>query len=103
MKVQIGKFWYRLKVATKILCNPKLRWIFISIDEEGFRALLTGSSDVEANMSYHRMQEYNMWHLIQSLGSTKDDIDMMLMKAEFEAKAQEYAERDKTNTPPAPQ
>lgn len=95
MKAALGKFWYRLKLAVRILFNPKLRWVFIQISEDGFRAILTGGGDVDVKFSYHRMQEYNMWHIIQSVGETKDDIDMMLLKAEFEAKAQEYADKRK--------
>lgn len=95
MKIAICQFWYRLTLGLRIIFSPKAKWVFIRITDEGFRALLTGEGDVDMKYSYHRLQEYNVWQLIQSMGDTKDEIDMMLMKAEFEAKAQEHADKRK--------
>jgi hypothetical protein len=97
VKVIAMQFLYRLKIACTILFTPKGRWVFLRIDEEGFNSLLVGDGrDVDVKISFHRMQEYNMWHLIRSAGATKDEVDMMLEKAKFEAQAQEYSEKKKS-------
>lgn len=47
--------------------------------------------DVTMDFSYHKLQEYNFYDLIKKIADSKDDVDMMLGKAAFEAEAEEYA------------
>jgi len=85
---------YRIRAAWKILVNPNLHWILISVSREEFIKHLKGE-DATVDFSYHKLQEYNFYDLVKRLADEKDDVDMMLGKAAFEAEAEEYANRNK--------
>jgi len=87
-------FLYRLEAAWTILFSPKLHWILLSLDNEQFIKLFK-QEGIELNFRYHRLQEYNFYDIVKRLAEQKDDIDMMLGKAEFEAEAEEYSKRNK--------
>jgi len=85
---------YRIRAAWKILFSPNLHWILISVSREEFIKHLKGE-EVTMDFSYHKLQEYNFYDLIKKIGDQKDDVDMMLGKAAFEAEAEEYSKRNK--------
>lgn len=79
----------RLWTCYKILFRPKSHWIFVGMDTNNLKELIVGG-DVKADLSYHRMHEHNVTHLIASLAAMTDDIDMMLSKAKYEAESELY-------------
>jgi len=89
IKTKLNQLCYRLKVAWKIIVNPNLHWVFISLTNEEFLNYLK-NDDIDISFSYHKLQEYNAWDIIKKVAECKDDVDMILGKAQFQAEAEEH-------------
>ncbi len=94
--VRFQQFLIRLKCCWYILRYPKNSWAFISIDSENLRALLDEEA-IDAQLIRHRLQEYNFYRLLQKIGNSKSDVDMLLAKLQFENDAQEYLQNKRKN------
>jgi hypothetical protein len=80
------KFVTRLRVAFKILFGRRKHWAMINISKENLVELLKGN-EFDVDVFYHGIQPYVFYKLIKCVSNSKDDIDMMLDKAKFEAEA----------------
>lgn len=90
---KLNKFWLKLTAAYKIL----FKWdhcFVVAIDRENLERLLL-EDDIEASMTYIGMQSYNVKQVIHVLADTYDEDDMILSKAEFHAKVDEFIENKK--------
>jgi len=56
---------YRIRAAWKILFQPNLHWILISVGREEFIKHLKGE-EVTMDFSYHKLQEYTFYDTWQS-------------------------------------
>jgi hypothetical protein len=88
------KFWIRILTCYRILFLRYKHWVLIDIDLYNLVELLR-EKDFEVNSIHHGTQPYINSKMIKRLADTKDDIEMMLEKAEFEAKAEEYCNHKK--------
>ena len=78
----------RLKACWNILFNYN-HFVIINVDKENILRLIT-DKQFEIKGSYLGFQPYVYNKLIKSLAADKDDIDMVLDKAQFEADAQQF-------------
>ncbi len=90
LSIALLQFYTRLKLSIKIIFKKDDAWVFISIGKGGVKDMLS-NSDIDINVSFHRMQEYNMWSLIKKAGEIKTDEEMESLKQEFEALAKSYS------------
>ena len=81
----IKRFWIKLKLMWVISKNSHI--VILTLDEESVRSLFSGKGKFDVNVSYLGMQPYLNYKLIKILADSKTDIDMILMKAKFEAEA----------------
>lgn len=85
-KIKIEKFKIRITTCYKILFVWK-HWFIAPISEQQLRDYFM-DKDVEFTFTKHGLQNYNVFAIIKGIANQKDDIDMALMKADFEAQAQ---------------
>ena len=78
----------RLKLCYNILFNKYRHYIVINVDKKNLRMALSGE-DFEVGGYYHGLQPYGYWLIIKNIAASKDDDDMILEKAKFEADAVE--------------
>lgn len=86
MKIRLYKFFIRLKTCYKILFVYK-HWFLTILTREQLVLLLKGDN-FEIKMMKHGLHEYNIICIAKSIAETKDDIDMMLEKAKFQAESE---------------
>jgi hypothetical protein len=58
---------------------------------------LFSDKDFEVEVMYHGLQPYVVQRMINQCSTVKDDIDMMLDKAKFEAEAELHNRKKKPN------
>ncbi len=73
-------------MAWLILTRPKLHWFMVSFDTKNLERLLLDKPDFEATVEYHGLMPYNVQSAIRMISNSHDEVDMALMKAEFESK-----------------
>lgn len=86
MKIKLLKFKSRLLVAYRILFRKYDHWLIINVDKDNLIKLLK-DEDFETDGYYHGIQPYVYFKMVERVASSKDEIDMMLEKAKFEAEA----------------
>lgn len=87
------KFKIRLKIIYGILFKKHTNWAFISIKHTDLSALLEDKAYGIYIMT-HGLHEYAFYKLVKIVAKEKDDIDMLLDKAKFEAEAQLNADEE---------
>lgn len=90
------KFLVRLKCCYIILFRKYNHWVILNLDKENLIKLLT-DKEFEVSMMYHGLQKWCIYKMIKKLSNTKNDIDMILEKAEFEAKSDEFSKHLNNN------
>lgn len=85
-KVAHRKMKRRIRLAWEILTTQKKHWVFISLTEDELGKLIK-EENFESNVVYCGLQRYNVAQIIRMLNNGIDLNEMILMKAEFEAKA----------------
>lgn len=90
MKIK-PKGWIRnaahsLRAVFRMLFSGRRHWVLIDIDKKNLTDLLSGK-DHDIGVTWHQLHPYLALLLIKGVANTKTDIDMICMKAEFEAKA----------------
>lgn len=83
------KFKIRLHAAYRILFRKYNHWVILNVSDENLIKLLK-DEDFDTDMLYHGVQPYVFYRIIKMVSNSKDDIDMVLDKAKFEADATEY-------------
>lgn len=89
-RVRLFKFKLRLRACYNILFRKYNHWVILDLDNENIIKLLK-DENFDANILYHGLQPYNVYKIIQMVGNSKDDVEMLCYKAEFEANAAEYS------------
>lgn len=80
------KLLIRLKAVYRIIFRKYNHWAILNIDNENILKMLQGEK-FECDVIYHGLQPYNMYCMIKQVSKSKDEIDMALDKALFEANA----------------
>jgi len=83
------KFKIRLLAAYRILFKKYKHWVILDVSDENLVKLLQ-DDDFDADVLYHGVQPYVFYKMIKMASNSKDDIDMCLDKAKFEADAIGY-------------
>ena len=82
------KLKVRIIAAYRILFRRYNHWVILDVNDENLVKLLKNES-FDADILYHGVQPYIYYKMIKMVGNSKDDIDMLLDKAKFEADASE--------------
>lgn len=80
------KWKTRIKAIWYILTKKYNHFVIINVDDESLKNQLS-DQDYDVDILYCGLQPYNYYKMVIGLSKTKDDIDMVLMKAKFEADA----------------
>ena len=91
----IHQLYLRLHIGLGIIFARKKNFFICSISQDNLvnmlKADLAGDGDyskVEIEFTYHRLQPYNVYKMVEIIYDKSDAIDMALHKAEYEANAQ---------------
>lgn len=68
-------------------------WALLHIDDNNLLKLLQ-DKDFEVGVLYHGIRKYIIYVMIKAMAESKDDIDMVLDKAIFEGKTEEFSSRN---------
>lgn len=90
IKTSIKLFVVRLKTAYEILFHPDKHWALIKLTPSEFVKSI-GSGDYEVEIMMHRMVKYNVMKIMKDTANSRDDVDFLLDRANYEADAIEYA------------
>lgn len=88
------KFITKIKIIWRILTNQYPHFVLLSVDKKNLVNLIE-DKEVDVNIGYVGLRPYLFFKLIQESGKIKSEIDMILDKAQFEADAIEYANKNK--------
>lgn len=91
------KLAVKLIVIWKIISNQYKHFVVLNLYEEDLVNLFS-DEDFEVEAIYHGLQPYVVQRIINQCSTVKDDIDMMLDKAQFEAEAQLHKQQKDENT-----
>jgi hypothetical protein len=91
-RIYLNKLWIRISTAWWIITNPKAHWFLTSIDEKNLTELIANNSLDEVNLKYHGLVRYNIFMICKKVYKSKDEVDYILDKAQFEADAIERME-----------
>lgn len=82
----MGKWRCKLILLWRLFFTDHKHWIFISFNEESLVSLIKEES-FEIDSVYHGLREYNVKKLFKMAANQIDDDQLILDKAEYEAKA----------------
>lgn len=88
-KVYLMKLKIRIKACYRILTRKYDHWVILNLDDDNFTKLLNGDP-FETTGVYHGIQPYIYHKMIKQVSASKDDIELALDKAQFEADATMY-------------
>lgn len=83
----MNKFIVKLTVIWKIITNQYQHFAVLNLTQEQLINLFS-DEDFEVDVMYHGLQPYVVQRMINQCSTVKDNIDMMLDKAAFEAEAE---------------
>jgi hypothetical protein len=90
------KLVVKLNILWNIITNKYKHFVVLDISEEQMINLFS-DKDFEVEVMYHGLQPYVVQRMINQCSTVKDDIDMMLDKAKFEAEAELHNRKKKPN------
>lgn len=96
-KNTMKKLLVKLEVIWKIITNQYKHFVVLNLSEEDLVNLFS-DKDFEVEVMYHGLKPYVVQRMINQCSTVKDDIDMMLDKAQFEAEAQLHKQQKDENT-----
>tara|TARA_R100001530_G_scaffold136174_1_gene115599 strand:+ start:344 stop:592 length:249 start_codon:yes stop_codon:yes gene_type:complete len=79
------KLAIRLNAAIKILFSS--HWVILRVEQNDLGNMLL-EEDYDIKILFHGLQPYGVWRIIKDMANEKDDLDMLLDKAQFEAEAE---------------
>jgi hypothetical protein len=88
------KLVVKLNILWNIITNKYKHFVVLDISEEQMINLFS-DEDFEVEVMYHGLQPYVVQRMINQCSTVKDDIDMMLDKAQFEAEAELHNRKNK--------
>lgn len=80
------KLLIRLKVCWWIITRKHDHWAIINLDQENLIKLFK-EKDFDIDVTYHGIQPYILYKMIQRIADTMDEDDMLLERISFEAEA----------------
>lgn len=83
----MNKLKIKLTVIWKIISNQYQHFAVLNLTEEQLVNLFS-DEDFDVEIMYHGLQPYVVHRMINQCSTVKDDIDMLLDKAQFEAEAE---------------
>lgn len=87
--IKLGKFITRVTAAWRIITGKYNHWVLVNVDEENFIKVIK-EEEFDCNFIYSGTLPYIYFLMLKKVSASKDDIDMALDKAQFEADASEY-------------
>ena len=102
IKIALNKFRVRLSAAYRILFRPSERFLIIRIDEANLTRMLKADmnsdvedyTNVEIDYTWHGLQKYNVYKLVQIMNDNIDPDEMILRKADYQVSADEWAKKN---------
>lgn len=88
------KFILRLQVCYKILFNKWPHWFIVPLTEPQLIQLIKGDLH-EITFTMHGLQKYNVMQMVIEMSECYDADDMVLMKGDYEAAAQELGDKNR--------
>ena len=92
MKTLLSSYKYKFMAVYRLLKPSTEHWFFVNIPEKELMKSFQRKA-YEPLIIMGGLQEYNIKRIIKDLSNDIDDIDLMLGKAHFEAKAYELAKQ----------
>ena len=89
MKTKLQLLKLRLNMAKNVLFGHSHSMILIDINNDNLIKLVKGNA-VEFKISVYKLHPYLAFKSIKLISSTKDDLDMILDKAQFQADTEIY-------------
>ena len=89
------KLWIRLSIGIKIIFNVYPHWAMFSITEENLVRLIKEEGEVDIQMHYHGLVKYNVYAISKLVAESRDEIDVLLDKAHYEAEALLHSKKHK--------
>ena len=85
----MNKIFVKIEIIWKIITNQYKHFVFLRLNEKDLVNLFS-DKDFEVEVMYLGLKPYLVQKIIKECAAAKDDIDMMLDKAQFEAEATIY-------------
>jgi hypothetical protein len=83
------KLLVKITVIWKIITNQYKHFAVLNVTEENLVGLFS-DEDFEVEIMYSGLQPYVVQRMINQCSTVRDNIDMMLDKAQFEAESELY-------------
>jgi hypothetical protein len=83
------KLLVKITVIWKIITNQYKHFAVLNVTEENLVGLFS-DEDFEVELMYSGLQPYVVQRMINQCSTVRDNIDMMLDKAQFEAESELY-------------
>ena len=80
------KLYMRIVATKRVWFGRDRHFVIISLDKKNLVELIK-DEDFEINILTHGLRDYNVMRIIKNIAEKYDDIDMALLKADYEAKA----------------
>lgn len=92
----MNKLAVKFTILWKIITNQYKHFVVLNISQDHMINLFS-DEDFEVEVMYHGLQPYVVQRMINQCSTVKDDIDMMLDKAQFEAEAELHTRKQQDN------
>lgn len=92
----MNKFAVKLNILWKIVTNQYKHFVVLDISQEHMINLFS-DEDFDVEVMYYGLQPYVVQRMINQCSTVKDDVDMMLDKAKFEAEAELHSRKRQDN------
>jgi hypothetical protein len=86
-KIFLNKLWVRIYTAWWVITHPKAHWVLINITKDNLINLIQEKPLEELDLTYHGLVNYNIYMICKNIHESRDEIDYILDKAQFEANA----------------
>lgn len=80
----------KIKIKLSVVWNIIFKWdhfFILNLDERNLKKMLR-EQDFDMDSMYHGLQHYNVMYIMNQIGNSIDQDEMVLQKARFQAKAQ---------------
>lgn len=92
----MNKLIVKLNILWKIITNQYKHFVVLDISQEHMINLFS-DEDFDVEVMYYGLQPYVVQRMINQCSTVKDDVDMMLDKAQFEAEAELHSRKQQDN------
>jgi hypothetical protein len=92
----MNKLIVKLNILWKIITNQYKHFVVLDISQEHMINLFS-DEDFDVEVMYYGLQPYVVQRMINQCSTVKDDVDMILDKAQFEAEAELHSHKQQNN------